>query len=207
MRIDAIYPTGESFQLLVKGEVITAKSVILASGLSSPHYLPGEEKLVGKGVGYCATCDAPLYKGKKVIVLGETEEARDDANFLTEVCGKVIYISQHGNPDKLKENVEVVLEKPKAIHGEQRFESIETEKGKYEADGVFIIREVTPLKEILAGLEMEKSYIKVNHDLSTNIPGVFAAGDVTGPPYQIAKAVGEGATAALNAVKYLDSLK
>jgi thioredoxin reductase (NADPH) len=74
-------------------------------------------------------------------------------------------------------------------------------------DGVFIIRDTLPAEQLVYGLEMENSAIKVNHKLETNMPGLFAAGDCTGQPYQLLKAAGEGGAAALQAIKYLDSLK
>jgi thioredoxin reductase (NADPH) len=203
-RVDTIYPVGETFQVLSKTDVFTARVVILATGLSSPKYLPGEQELLGKGVGYCATCDGPLYKGKKVIMIGEVEEAEEEANFLADICQEVLYIPRYGEPKHLKDKVKVQEGKPRAIHGEGHFTALETDRGKYEADGLFIIRQVTPVQEILPGLEFEGNVIKVDRAMATNIPGVYAAGDCTGAPYQLAKAVGEGLVAALSAVKYID---
>ncbi len=204
-RVDAIYPLGKIIQVMVQGEVYSTTALIIGTGLSTPKYIKGEKDLLGKGVGYCATCDGPLYKGKRVIVLGETEEAQEEANYLADICDSVIYLSLHGHPENLKENIKIGEGKPLAVQGEQVFKALETDKAVYEADGLFIIRKETPVQDILPGLNVEKGYIEVDRTMQTNIPGVFAAGDCTGPPYQIAKAVGEGLTAALNAVKYIDS--
>lgn len=207
IRIDGLYPAGDVFQALIKGEIYSTRSIIITTGLAVSKNLPGEQKLLGKGVGYCATCDGPLYKGKKVIVLGENKEAQEEANFLADICESVIYIPSHNQVlDKLKSKVKLGEGKPLAIVGEEHFTALQTDKDLIKADGLFIIREVTPIKEILSGLTFEKNYIKVQRNMATNIRGVFAAGDCTGPPYQIAKSVGEGQVAALSAVKYLDDL-
>ncbi|MBQ1257016.1 MAG: NAD(P)/FAD-dependent oxidoreductase [Clostridia bacterium] len=83
---------------------------------------------------------------------------------------------------------------------------IETDKGEFSGDCVFIFRSAIAPGTLLPGLETENGHIPVSRDMSTNLPGVFAAGDVTGLPYQIAKAIGEGATAGLSANKYIQSL-
>lgn len=204
-RVDSIYPLGDTIQLMSGDQVFVGKTVIIATGLAVPKYLSGEKDLLGKGVGYCATCDGPLYRGKSVIVLSETAEAQEEANFLSEICERVTYISLHGKPDHLKEKIEILEAKALSIRGEQKFQALETDKGIIEADGIFIIREVTPVQDMLPGLNFDGNFIKVDRTMATNIPGVFAAGDCIGPPFQVAKSVGEGLVAALNAVKYLDT--
>lgn len=206
-RVDAIYPQDDSLQILSKNHVLNTRTVILATGLAAPKYLPGEQELVGRGVGYCATCDGPLYRGKRVIVLGEVEEAQEEANFLAEICQEVTYLSGHGLPEKLDAKVRMAEGKPLSVKGKERFTALETEKGIYEAEGLFIIREVRPVQDILPGLELEGNFIKADRTMAANIPGVFAAGDCTGPPYQVAKSVGEGLVAALSAVKYLEQVR
>lgn len=206
-RVDTIYPMGETFQIMSKADIFHAKSVIIATGLSAPKYLPGEKGLVGRGVGYCATCDGPLYKGKDVIIIGQTHEAEEEANFLAEIVNKVSYIPLYREIQHIDEKVQVVMAKPKSIKGDQHFSSLETDQGEFSAHGLFIIRGVTPVNEILPGLELERSTVKVNRQMATNVPGVYAAGDCTGQPYQLAKAVGEGLTAALSAAKLLDQRK
>ncbi len=205
LRVDAVYPSGDTFQVMIKGDFLTTRAVILATGLTVLHYLPGEEDLVGKGVGYCATCDGPLYRGKKVLLIGETEEAQEEANFLAELCDSVTYFARKGGTEKLQSRVKIGAGKPRAVQGAQKFQALETDQGTHEADGLFIIRDTPPLKDLAPGLELSGSFIKVDRSMATNIPGVFAAGDCTGQPFQIAKAVGEGLVAALSAAKYLDA--
>lgn len=205
-RVSSIYPLENQLQVLIKDEVVTTTAIILATGLSTPKYLAGEQELLGKGVGYCATCDGPLYRGKNVIVLGETAEAEEEANFLAEICKSVSYLSLYGKPQELKNAVNIIEGKPIKVQGGIRFTALETDRGSYAADGLFIIREFTPVSQLLPDLPLENNFIKVDHTMAAGIPGVYAAGDCTGPPFQVAKSVGEGLVAALNAVKYIDRI-
>lgn len=206
-RVSALYAAGEEITALVDNDMVSVRTVILATGLAAPKYLAGEQSLIGKGVSYCATCDGALYKGKNVIVLGEVAEAEEEANFLAEICQSVQYLPVYGKPGPLNDNVRLISGKPTAVKGENTFSALETDAGEYTADGLFIIREVTPVSQIMPELTLENNFIKVDHTMATNIPGVYAAGDCTGPPYQVAKSVGEGLIAALSAVKYLDARK
>jgi len=192
---------------MIDDNIIDTQSVILATGLSAPKYLPGEQDLLGKGVSYCATCDGPLYKNKSVLILGETVEAEEEANFMVGISNKVSYLSMYGKPQYLKKEVEILTGTPIHIQGSDNFSALKTNQGTYEADGLFIIREVTPVSELLPTLLLENNFIKVDHDMGTNIPGVYAAGDCTGPPFQVAKSVGEGLIAALSSAKYIDRLE
>lgn len=93
---------------------------------------------------------------------------------------------------------------PKSISGDTTVEKLVTNKEELKVDGVFIMRQSDPVENLLPGLELDGEVIKVNRDMSTNLPGVFAAGDCTGKPWQIAKATGEGLVAVLSAISYLD---
>ena len=91
-KINAVYPMGETFALqTMKNEMHQARSVILACGMVQGKLLPGEEELVGRGISYCATCDAPLYRGRSVAVIGYSPEAEEEVNFLSEVASEVLY--------------------------------------------------------------------------------------------------------------------
>lgn len=207
MQVKSIYASEKGIQVMIDDNIMDTKAVILATGLSAPKYLPGEQDLLGKGISYCATCDGPLYKNKSVIVLGETAEAEEEANFLVNLSEKVSYLSLYGKPQYLKKEVETLAGTPISIQGNENFSALKTDRGTYEADGLFIIREVTPVSQLLPTLALENNFIKVDHNMATNIPGVFAAGDCTGPPFQVAKSVGEGLIAALSSAKYIDRLE
>lgn len=206
-RIDNIYPAGNSFNVVSKGNMIICNAIIIAVGLQNPKYIPGEDELLGKGVGYCATCDGPLYKGKKVAVIGFSKEAEEDVNYLAEIAGHIVYIPLYEGLGDIDKRVRLLKEKPKSLLGKEKLQALETEGETLELDGLFIIRNSIPPAQLLQGLELKNNAIVVDRKMATNIPGVFAAGDCTGPPYQLAKAVGEGAVAGLSAVSYLDERK
>lgn len=201
-----IYP-GPPFTLVGNNESFEADAVILATGVSPTKLLPGETDLLGRGVGYCATCDGPLYKGKKVAIISYSHEGEAEANFMAEICSEVYYIPFYKEVGQLDSRIIQKKAKIKEISGTQKVEKLVLDSEEIPVDGVFVLRESLPAEQIVPGLEMEKGAIKVNRDLETSVQGLFAAGDCSGQPYQLNKAVGEGGTAALNAIKYLDELK
>ena len=202
-RVIEIFPMGESYMLNVENEFIEAKTIILANGLSKSKTLPGENELLGRGVSYCATCDGPLYREKSVVLVGDSEMTEEDINYLAEVWEKVYYVPLYKQLKNIKYNIEVLYDKPKKVLGEDLVKGLELNDSTLEVDGVFIIKESIPTTQLLKGIELENQSIKVNNFMETNMPGVYAAGDCTGRPYQVAKAVGQGTTAALQAVTYL----
>lgn len=205
-KVIEIFPMGDYYMLNVENEFVEARTVILANGLSKGKVLEGENEFLGRGVSYCATCDGPLYREKQVLVIGDSVHAEEDANYLSEICDKVYYVPLYKEIEHLNENIEVLYTKPKRIFGEQIVGGIELEDGVQEVSGVFIIKESIPTTRLLQGLELEDKAIKVNRFMETNLAGVYAAGDCTGKPYQVAKAVGEGNVAVLQAVSYLNAL-
>ncbi|MFW6238762.1 MAG: NAD(P)/FAD-dependent oxidoreductase [Halanaerobiales bacterium] len=206
-RVDNIYNLEDRFSLMSGKETYNASSLILAVGVSNEKYLTGEEELVGSGVSYCATCDGPLYKGKTVAVIAKTEEGLEEAEYLAELAEKVYLLPSFEVDNISEDNIEIIDHSPREIRGESRVEELVLENDILEVDGIFIVREVTPPDKLLDGLEIENKHIKVNNDMKTSIPGVYAAGDCTGTPYQIARAVGQGQVAALNAVSWLRKKK
>ncbi|MBP3886542.1 MAG: FAD-dependent oxidoreductase [Cellulosilyticum sp.] len=205
-KVIEIFPMGQSYMLNVENEFIEAKTVILANGITKTAVLPGENEFLGRGVSYCATCDGPLYRGKAVVVIGDSAHAEEDANYLAEVCEQVYYVPLYKEIEHLDERIEIIRQKPKQIIGETVVAGLELAESTLEVSGVFIIKESIPNSKLLAGLETDGSAIRVNRMMETNLPGVYAAGDCTGKPFQVAKAVGEGNTAVLQAVSYLNAL-
>ena len=207
-RITQILSMGDSFMVNADNEFIQAKTLILAIGLSKSKGIAGEMDYLGKGVSYCATCDGMLYRNKTVFVVGENEEGEAEANFLADVCASVTYIPLYQPVMNLKENVQVKEGKPKAVLGENgKVSSLEMDGETLSCDGIFFAKNSTPPESLLFGLQTDGKNIIVNRSMATNLPGVFAAGDCTGTPYQIAKAVGEGLVAALSAAAYIDANK
>ena len=203
-RIGAVYAMGDYFALQAGEEMLEAKTVILATGVVSAKPLPGEEALLGRGVSYCATCDAPLYRGRAAAVIGFSPREEAEAAFLSEVCSRVIYIPVYPEETDLPETVEVIREKPVEIRKAEGGLIVQTAEGEYSADGVFVLREAVAPAQLVPGLETDGAHVKVNRKMETNLPGVFACGDLTGTPYQYIKAAGEGNVAAISAAAYLD---
>ena len=207
-RISQIMSMGDYFVINADNEFFEAKTLILAIGLNKSRGIEGEMEYLGKGVSYCATCDGMLYRGKKVVVVGENEEGEAEANFLADVCEQVTYVPLYQPVLNLKETVEVLQGKPKAVVGEGiRVTGIEVDGETVECDGIFIAKNSTPPESLLFGLNTDGKNIIVDRNMATNLPGVYAAGDCTGAPFQIANAVGEGLVAALSAAAYIDAKK
>jgi len=203
-RINNVYAMGDYFALMVNEKIYEAKSIILATGIEYTKPLMGEEKFLGKGVGYCATCDAPLYKGKTVVIVGYNKESEEDANYVSELSSKIYYIPMYIGEYKLNSNVEIVKHKPLEIVGEDRVTKIILKGREIITDGVFMLRDSLSPSQLVPGIQIEEGHIKVDRNMKTNIEGCYAAGDCIGKPYQYMKAAGEGLVAALSAVAYLD---
>ena len=202
-RVAAVYAMGEYFALQAGEEMIEARSVILAGGVVQGKPLDGEEEMVGRGVSYCATCDAPLYRGKTVAVIGYNPREEAEAAFLGEVCAKVYYFPVYDGETNLPDSVEVIRAKVTGVAQEDGKRVVHTDGGDYPADGIFVLREAVAPGQLVPGLQTEGSHVAVNRQMETNIPGVFACGDIAGTPYQYVKAAGEGNVAALSAVRFL----
>lgn len=206
-KVDEIYSMGDFFSINANNDFIDAKSIIIATGLAKNNFFKGEEEYIGKGVSYCATCDGNLYRGKNIIIIGESKECEEDVKFLSEIAKNIVFIPKYKNVKVDIENVEIKKGNIKEIVGEDFANGIIIDKDKIDADGIFIIRNTVPIAKLIDGLEIEKNSIKVNRFMETNIKGVFAAGDCTGRPFQVAKAVGEGLIAGLQASTYISKLE
>ncbi|HHY92595.1 MAG TPA: NAD(P)/FAD-dependent oxidoreductase [Firmicutes bacterium] len=204
-RVETIIPLGDRFQFLTRNSLYEAKAAVLATGVVEVATLPGEEDFLGRGVSYCATCDGPLFRGQPVAVVADIPEGEEEANYLAEIASTVYYLPLYKRNYKLNPKVTVLPLRPRAIHGLTGVESVELADGTVlHVQGLFIIREATNPNRLVPGLELAGTAVRVDREQRTNIPGLFAAGDCTGRPYQLAKAVGEGQVAALSAVRYLD---
>ena len=190
-QVNTVLPVGDTINVGVGTDIYTAKSVILATGVAQTELFPGEEKLLGRGVSYCATCDGMFFRGKKVCVVCLKPEAEEEAEYLASIGCAVTRTASR--------NI--------TIHGETNVTSITADDEEIICDGVFILRKTIAPSLLLPGLENENGHIRAGRSGETNIKGVFAAGDCTGIPYQIAKAAGEGQVAALSADEYLTSNK
>ena len=206
-RVNAVYAMGDYFALQVGEEMLEASSVILATGVVQGKPLPGETELLGRGVSYCATCDAPLYRGKSVAVIGYSAREEAEAAFLSEVCAQVLYFPVYKEETNLPASVQVIRETVRGIEKDGEKKLVKTAENGYAVDGVFVLREAVAPGQLVPGLAVDGSHVAVNRKMEASIPGCFACGDIAGTPYQYIKAAGEGNVAALSAVSYLDQLK
>ena len=178
--VHQVMDMGGTFALSLGGDFVEARRVILCTGAKQPRLLPGEERLLGRGVSYCGTCDAMLYRGKRVAVIAQGPEAVSEANFLASVCESVTFF---GAPDAaLDAKIAVSGKKPEEIEGDTRVTALRASGEDMPFDGVFIFREAMALSALLPGLEMDGAFIRVDRAMRTSVPGVFAAGDCTGLP-------------------------
>ena len=189
-RVTTILPMGKEIAVSYGAEMLTGKSLILATGVVQTSVFPGEAALLGNGVSYCATCDGMLYRGKKVCVVCLSPDADEEADFLESIGCDVTRL-------KTKKIV---------VNGDNKVTSVTADGEEFACEAVFILRQTIAPDTLLPGLETEKGHIKTDRAMKTNIPGVFAAGDCIGSPYQVAKAVGEGLVAVLSADDYIAHL-
>jgi thioredoxin reductase (NADPH) len=203
-----------------------ARAVIIASGAAHRKLgVPNEERLTGRGVSYCATCDGPFFRDAVVAVVGGGDNALTEAIMLTKFCRKLYLIHRRGELRAIRILQERLLSNPKIeVLWNSVIESIEGENGLERAvvrnvkedrvfelplDGLFISIGLDPHSDFVRGLVETNSWgeIKVNPQMATSQPGIFAAGDVVEAcPKQVAVAVGAGVNAALSVNEYLDSL-
>ena len=175
------------FHLTVGSEIYEGETLILAPGVVRQAKYPGETEYLGRGVSYCATCDGMLYRGKPVAVVGYTDTARQEAEFLQKIGCSVTY-----------------FDRPKQceIRGDGRVESVTCDGRTIPAEGVFILRPTMAPTELFPGLAVEQGYVTVDRRMATNLPGLFAAGDCTGGPLQVSKAAGDGLIAGQSAAAW-----
>ena len=152
-RINNIYSMGDYFALMVNEKIYEAKTVILATGVEFSKPLKGELEYLGKGVGYCATCDAPLYKGKTVCIISSNLEGESEANYVSELAEKVYYIPLYKNEYKLNSNIELVKDRPIEVCGDIKVNKLILKTREIETDGVFLLKDAISPSQLVPGLE------------------------------------------------------
>jgi thioredoxin reductase (NADPH) len=212
-------------EVFTMDKTYTAKAVIIATGsMGRKAVIPGEKDFLGRGVSYCAICDAAFFKGKTICVLGDSEEAVKEAGLLTKYAGKVYLLAPSGKlkveddyPALGAENLEVLLgRKVLAIEGTDTVERVKIKdqqgnESELELAGVFVyIHGSRPIVDFLAESvhTSDNECIVINRMMETTIPGVFASGDVTCTEVrQVVIAASNGCIAALSAEKYISQRK
>lgn len=225
--VDRIRKEGNLFLLDSGAEEIRTRTVVFATG-ATPNKLgvPGEEKLTGRGVSYCATCDGALYRDRTVAVIGGGDSAVEEALFLTRFASTVHIVHRRDqlravpltakqalSNDRIRMEWNTVL---KEVQGEEEvtgvvLEDVKTGESRVlEIDGVFIYVGITPATDSIAQLvDLDESgYVITDKNMESSVPGLFAAGDVrSGSIRQVSSAVGDGATASFHAYRYLEEKK
>ena len=205
-RVNAVYSMGEYFALQVGKEMIESKTLIIATGVTASKTLKNEDEFLGRGVSYCATCDAHFCKGKDVAVIAYTKEAEEDALFLSEVCSSIKYFPLYDISNEIFDkygNIQIIKDKPIGFAGNMKAERIICENSSYDAFSTFVVRNNISADKLVPGLKTDGTHIIVDLRMETNIKGLFACGDIAGKPYQYIKSAGQGNIAALSAVAYL----
>jgi thioredoxin reductase (NADPH) len=212
---------------LADDSVYTSDAVIIATGGRSRTLgVPGEERLKGKGISYCATCDGDFFTGREIFVVGGGNSALEEAVSLTKYASKVTIVHQFDHFQAFEHAVKEAEDHPKisfimessivSFNGSDSLESVDVKNLRsgevinLNTNGVFVFIGYIPNTEILEGkLTMNvRGEIPVTQDMETNIPGVFAAGDCIEKKYrQITTSVGEGTIAALAASAWIRSKK
>ena len=227
--VSSVKKLNNAIEIIVDNKPILADAVLIATGSSYKKTgMPGEDDFYGKGVHYCATCDGAFYRDKKIAVIGGGNSAIQEAIFLTRFASHIDLLvrSKIRASDVLQKELKKYIDEGKiTVHLKTTPQKILSLVGKIngieinqeddikqlEVEGVFVFIGLNPNTEFLqgSGIELdEQGLIKTNSRLETNIPGIFASGDVrSGATMQIASAVGEGASAALSIREYLESQK
>ncbi len=215
---------GDDFMVESTAGRYQGHSLILAFGLTHKHLgVPGEEPLIGKGVVYCATCDAPLFKGQRVAVVGGGNSAMDASLLMSKLSPEVHLLSKNDELrgervliDRLRQTRNITVHfqtQVKRVLGTDRvagivFTDADSREQTLEAEGIFVEIGFTVNSRLIEGLlELDsRKQIIVTRDNGTSIPGLFAAGDVTTiEQKQVVISAGEGAKAALSAYQYLQA--
>jgi thioredoxin reductase (NADPH) len=217
----AIAAEGRRFKITLEGgAVVSAGAVVIATGTARKKLgVPGEMELFGRGVSYCVECDCNFYKGADVAVVGNGSAAASGALTLLAYARTVHLVCETLDvspalASELRKSAVVLHEnrKVKEISGRDGVEGIVLDDGsRLAVQGVFIELGARGVME-LAGhlgvqLDEEMKHIQTNKKMQTNVSGIYAAGDITGPPWQVAKAVGEGCVAGLEAADYAKKAK
>lgn len=158
-RINNIYSMGDYFTLVIGDDMYEATTVVLATGVEYGKMIKGEEEYLGKGVGYCATCDAALYRNKKVAIIGSNHEGEEDANFLSEIASEVYYIPTYKMTNKLNESIKIIEDRPKEIKGDKLANKLLLRNQELEVDGIFVIKDSISPKYMVPGVEVNGPHI------------------------------------------------
>ncbi len=200
-----IIPAEDGFVVFTEREFYEARALVLATGVYREAGIDGEEDLVGQGVSYCVTCDGRLFRGRRAAFISYAAGGEDEASVLAEDYGvEVTFVPLYKGDHRLPDGVRVLPKRdPRAWRGGMATCSCRCRTRSSRSTRCSSTKRASPPRALLEGLASDGRHVTVDRHMETGIPGVFAAGDCTGEPYQTAKAVGEGQVAALQAVRFL----
>ena len=220
--VQTILKEEKGFEVVTDVESYEAKAVIVATGVAvSNNSIPGEEKFAGQGVSYCATCDGNFFKGADIAVIGNNNIAVEEAIYLANIVNKVYFVCPDGNLqgdskliENIKEykNIEFILntQVQEIVGDDFGVTGIKVNDKVIDVMGVFPYVGKKSTSQVLNNLKPDKQgiFLKVDENMSTNIPGLFAAGDIVSKKLkQLVTAAGDGASAATSADNYVKLLK
>lgn len=224
--VSSIDKVGDEYKIVCRKEIYESLAVLIATGAEHKKLgVPGEDKLEGRGVSYCATCDGPFFRNKKIFVIGGGDSACDEAMYLSTLTDQVTLVhrrnelrAQKAVADRLLANpkVKVIFNaKVKEIKGEGRVQSVELEDtvtgalNELECDAVFIFAGMNPVTQLVDMLPKDEAgYIKTDDEMKTIMAGLYVAGDIRSKSFrQVVTAVSDGAIAAHSAGEYVRNLK
>ncbi len=227
-KVKSLTKEGDIFRVVTRKREVTAYTVIFATGATHRHLgAQGEEEFAGRGVSYCATCDGPFFKGKRMLVVGGGDSACDEAIYLSKLSEQITLIHRRGQfraqasiAARVEKNPHITVKlhrELKEIVGTNKVESVvlidnqTNQEEEIPMDGVFIFVGSSPQTELLDGFtELEKDevgYIITDTHMESAVPGLFVAGDVRATPFrQIITAAADGAVASHSAGAYIDKL-
>jgi thioredoxin reductase (NADPH) len=200
-----IIPDEAGFVVFSERQMYQAGAVVLATGVYREAEIEGEEELVGQGVSYCVTCDGRLFAGRRGAFISYAPEGEEEASALAEDFGvAVTYVPLYQGDYRLPEGVRVLPgARPTRLARADDHVRVSLPGEELQVDAVFIYKNSVSPRTLLDGLASDGRHVTAGRHMETSVPGVFAAGDCAGEPYQTAKAVGEGQVAALEAVRFV----
>lgn len=224
--VNSIDKIGQKFVLETESGRLSSWALLIATGAEHQKLgVPGEDQFAGRGVSWCATCDGPFFKNRRILVVGGGDSACDEATYLSTLSPYVTLIHRRGSlraqkavADRVLSNKNITVQfftQIKEIKGISKVDSVvlaDTRTGEtreMQVDGIFEFVGMKPRTELVEMLRKdEKGYIITNYNMETSIKGMFCAGDIRAKPFrQIVTATADGATAAYSAGQYISSIK
>lgn len=206
-KVNGVYPVEDGYTVMCGGGQHDAKTVILCTGVETVKPVKGELEFLGRGVSYCAVCDGFLYKDKVIAVFMESADDAHEVELLAKYAKTVHLFSRKIGFCPQADNVICEEGRITEIAGDMRVRNVVCGERILPVDGVFMLKESVSAGSLVHGLKTENGVVTVERNGVTNLAGVFAAGDITGRPYQYAKAVGEGNVCAYSVNEYLNKMR